>query len=98
MENEQKNQEVEAKPAKEIPIGGSRWQRFRDWYISNKKWTIAASAFLLLLILFTVPWSRYKVAGLFLKKNFTIEILDSTSYSPVSGATVSVGHVSSQTD
>ena len=91
-------QPAEPQPAKKIPIGGSRWQRFRNWYGSHKKWAIPATVLLVLLILAAVPWSRYKAAGLVVKKDFTIEILDSTSRSPVSGATVSAGSVSSQTD
>ncbi|MBI2007802.1 hypothetical protein HYS85_00995 [Candidatus Saccharibacteria bacterium] len=91
-------QPAEPQPAKKIPIGGSRWQRFRNWYGSRKKWAIPATVLLVLLILAAVPWSRYKAAGLVVKKDFTIEILDSTSRSPVSGATVSAGSISSQTD
>lgn len=110
MDDEAKNQETNTepeadkpvakpdKPAKKIPIGGNHWQRFRGWYVSNKKWTIVASVLLFLIILFAIPWTRYKVAGLVLKKAFTIEIVDAASHSPVSGATVSSGSRSAQTD
>lgn len=89
---------TEPQPAKKTPIASSRWQRFRGWYGSHKKYVIPATVLLILLILVAVPWSRYKAAGIVLKKNFTIEILDASSRSPVSGATVSTGSASSQTD
>jgi hypothetical protein len=91
-------QKTEPQSAKKITIGGSRWQRFREWYGDHKKWAIPATVLVVLLILAAVPWSRYKTAGLVVKKNFTIEILDSTSRTPVSGATVSVGSLNSHTD
>lgn len=108
MDEEQKEQPTseeqisgqpeESKPPKAIVMSKSRWQRFRNWYVSRKKWTIPATVFLILLIFAAVPWTRYKAVGVVVKKNFTVEILDSTSRAPVSDATVRAGPVSSQTD
>ncbi|HSX18474.1 MAG TPA: hypothetical protein VLE51_03915 [Candidatus Saccharimonadales bacterium] len=111
MDDEQKNQasetrvvDSESKPtadvksARRIPISAAHWQRFKDWYGSNKKWSIPATILLLVILLVLVPWTRYKVAGLVIKKNFTIEVMDATSRTPVSGATISIGSENSQTD
>lgn len=98
MESPEAQHSSESGEVKRIPIGGSRLQRFRRWYVEHKKWTIPASVLMLLLILAVVPWSRYQAAGLVVKKDFNIQILDSTSHSPVSEATVKAGSVSAQTD
>ncbi len=91
-------QPEESPPPKPEVMSKSRWQRLRNWYLARKKWTIPVTVVLIVLILAAVPWTRYKAAGIVVKKNFTVEILDSTSRSPVSGATVKVGSASSQTD
>lgn len=106
MDDEQIDQQnlPESEPLQEpqqpqaIAMSKSRWQRLRNWYASHKKWAIPATVLLVLLIFAAVPWSRYKAVGIVVKKDFTIEILDSTNRSPVSGATVSAGSVSSITD
>ena len=76
----------------------SRWQRLFHWYGSHKKWAIPGTVFLILLIWAGVPWTRYQTAGLVVKKNITIEVLDSTSRTPVSEATVNTGSANAQTD
>ncbi len=95
--DEQKSLEPEI-PASLPPTGQSKWQRFRTWYGAHQKWTIPASVFLLLIILASVPWTRYKAAGLLLKQNFNVKIVDSVSGTPVSGALVSFGSLNAQTD
>lgn len=78
-----------------------RWRhlhRFKAWYASHKKWSIPATVLVLLIILAGVPWTRYNIAGLFLKKDFTIEVTDSTAHTPVSGAVASVGGISATTN
>ena len=90
------------KPAPETKkpklIGIGHWQRFRGWYVGHKKWSIPLSILVLLLILLAVPLTRYNVAGLALKKDFTVLVNDSTTNTPVSGASVSAGSVSTLTD
>jgi hypothetical protein len=99
MDNEQKlPSTTEPQPVAEIPLSTSRWRRIVGWYGSHKKLTIPITALLLLLVWAAIPWSRYATAGLVVKRNFTIEIVDSTSHSPVSGATVSADAQSAQTD
>lgn len=85
-------------PAK--PPGGiaARWQRYKDWYLERKKWTIPASLLLIILILAGLPFSRYQLAGLALKRDVSLEVVDATAATPVSGATVSIGSLSAQTN
>lgn len=86
--------EVVAKPA-----GGlSHWQRFRGWYLARKKWSIPFSVLATLLLALAIPATRYPLAGLALSKNFTLQVTDQTTNTPVSGANVSSGSVSALTD
>ena len=75
----------------------SRWRRLRHWYGSHKKWSIPLTVLVMLLVIALIPWTRYPVAGLVLKKDFTVQVLDSETNSPVSGASVSVGSVNAST-
>src|SRR5579864_4330009 len=77
---------------------GSRLDRFKIWYTEHKKWTIPASVLLLILLLAALPFTRYNLAGLVLKRDLTVKVLDSTANTPVSGASVSLGPLSAQTD
>lgn len=76
----------------------SHWQRFRGWYMGRKKWSIPLSALAVVLLLLAIPTTRYPLAGLVLSKDFTLQITDSTTNTPVSGATVSSGSVSTLSD
>lgn len=78
--------------------GPSRFRRLRDWYISHKKWTIPATVVLFLLILAAIPFSRYKAAGVVIKQDFSLKVVDSATKSPVSDALVSAGSISTVTD
>lgn len=101
MDQEQKPLEPPAQPAQTPQTNltsQSRLHRLRSWYASHKKWTIPGTVLAVLLLLGIVPWSRYQAAGLVMKKDFSIKVLDSKSGSPVSGANVSVGSASAQTD
>ena len=86
--------EAVAKPVS----GSSRWQRLRGWYLARKKLSIPISILAALLLLLTIPATRYPLAGLVLKKNFTLQVTDQTTLAPVSGATVSSGSISALTD
>jgi hypothetical protein len=73
-------------------------RRFKTWYKSHKKWSIPSTVLLLLIIIAAVPYSRYELAGLVIKKNFTVQITDATANNPVSGVTVSSGSVQATTN
>lgn len=91
-------EEPEAQAPAESHDPANRFERLKTWYLDRKKWTIPASVLLLILILAGVPFTRYSLAGLVVKKDFSIKVVDSTANTPVSGATVSLGSVSAETD
>lgn len=76
----------------------SKLQRFKAWYVQRKKWTIPATVLLSVLLLIIIPFTRYAIAGLAVKQNLTVSVVDTKSNTPVSGATVSAGSIISQTD
>ncbi len=93
--------EFKAEPATDAePISASRsWLgRLKNWYLAHKLWSIPLSVLALVLILALVPWTRYHLGALALKKDFAVQVLDSKTNSPVSGATVFSGSASAETD
>ena len=78
--------------------GDSRIQRFKSWYGERKKWTIPASVLLFILLLAAIPPTRYAIAGMVVKRDLTVNVTDATAGTPVSGATVSFGSASAETD
>lgn len=67
-------------------------------YWRRKKWTLPVTVLVLVIIILAVPFTRYKVLGLFIKHSYTLSVLDSTTGKPVSGATVSLGNQKFNTD
>lgn len=53
---------------------------------------------LVLGILYTIPFTRYGILGLVVKKDVTVTIVDSKTKQPVSNALVKIGGISNQTD
>ncbi len=92
--------ELPAEPTQPInpPAKLSIWRRFRNWYGDHKKIAIPLSLLVAVLLVSAIPWTRYKAVGVVVKKDLVVEIVDSTSHSPVSGAVVSGGGDSSTTD
>jgi hypothetical protein len=84
--------------AEEDKVKPAIHHRFWHWYIERKKWTIAASILLVILLIALIPWTRYKTAGLVLSKNAVILIKDSEAGTPVSGAVVHYGSGQAETD
>jgi hypothetical protein len=76
----------------------SRLDRFKTWYTERKKWTIPVSVVLFLLILAGTPFTRYALAGTVVKRDLAVRVQDDTSRTAVSGATVSGGGASAETD
>jgi DNA-binding protein len=76
----------------------SRWHRFVAWYKDNKKKSVPLTILALLVLLFGIPWPRYHITGLVMKKNLSVQVVDSTAGTPVSGADVSLGSAHSLTD
>src|SRR6185503_16693230 len=63
-----------------------------------KKWTIPLSVLVFLIILAGIPWTRYHSAGLVRKQSIEVKVVDSTAGTPVSGATISAGSISAETN
>jgi DNA-binding protein len=78
--------------------GDSRLQRFLGWYKTNKKKSVPLTVLVLIVLLFGIPWTRYNIAGLVMKKNLNVKVVDSTAGTPVSGADVSLGSAHALTD
>ncbi len=95
-------QDHSAEPAAEEPTvtdqSSSRLGRLKTWYLTHKKISIPLSILVLLLILAAVPATRYSLGALALKKDFGIQVLDSKTTSPVSGASVTAGSATAETD
>lgn len=60
--------------------------------ILKKKWFYLVLVALIIIVIFAIPYTRYKVLGLFIKKEVKIEVIDSINNTPVSGAKVSINN------
>jgi hypothetical protein len=99
IEAKESKPEIEKKAAKPIKInGGSKWKRLINWYKTNKKKSIPLTIVLILILLVVVPWTRYQVAAMALKNTYNLNISDSTSGTPISGALVKIGDNTVTTD
>lgn len=78
--------------------GESRLQRVKRWALSHKKIVIPTAVVLLLGLLAAVPFTRYAVAGIFLKKQYEVRVLDTETSKPVSSAVVTLGGARAETD
>lgn len=76
----------------------SRFQKLKNWYTSRKKWTIPASVLVFLLVLAGIPFTRYALAGTVVKRDLSVNVIDASAGTPVSGARVSVGSANALTD
>ncbi|OGL35708.1 hypothetical protein A3F65_03480 [Candidatus Saccharibacteria bacterium RIFCSPHIGHO2_12_FULL_47_16b] len=92
--------EVTAKsPEVKQPASKLAWlHQAKKWYLTHKKVAIPLTVVTVLLLILAIPWTRYQSLGLALEKNFSIQVIDSTTKDPVSGALVSYGSISAQTD
>lgn len=76
----------------------SRFGRFKSWYAAHKKLSIPASVLLFILLIAAIPFTRYAAAGTVYKKDFSLQLKDSTAGTPVSGAQITIGPASAITD
>lgn len=74
------------------------WQKWSSRYLSHKRYFVPLTVLLLLIIFFTVPLTRYKALGLFIRKDANILVLDTKTNSPVSSAKVEMAGRSAETD
>src|SRR3990167_6136977 len=81
------------------PSGKLAWlYRAKNWYLGHKKLVIPLTVIAVLLLILAIPWTRYQSLSLVMKKAYSIQIIDSVTKDPVSGAFVSYGSISTQTD
>ena len=86
-------------PEAKQPSGKLAWlYRAKNWYLAHKKLAIPLTVIAVLLLILAIPWTRYQSLGLVMKKAYLIQIIDSVTKDPVSGALVSYGSISAQTD
>jgi len=74
------------------------FKRLLATYGRNKKWTIPVTIVVLLVLLLGIPVTRYPIAGTFLKQDYKLAVLDSTTRMPVSNAVVTLAGVTTKTD
>ncbi len=79
------------------PSGG-RIKRFFHAYWAKKKLSLPLTFLVLILVILAVPFTRYKVLGLVIKKNFSFVVVDDQTSRPVSEAKVSMGGRAGYTD
>lgn len=73
------------------PAKKRSWKEKLRSLVRNKWFWAGVAVFVILLA--AIPWTRYKVAGLVIHKELAVTVLDSTTNTPVSNATVSFnGH------
>lgn len=78
------------------PKKSSSWKdKLRGFFTDKRTWIGIAAV---LLIVFAVPVTRYKVLGLVVKKPVTVTVIDSKTNTPVSNAEVSLGGQTGKTD
>src|SRR3990167_649822 len=89
--------EPEPEPEPSEPVGATRRQRFRRWYLMHKKISVPATILILLLAIIANPFTRYAVAGVFVSRDIQVQVLYSKTNAPVSEASVSAGDTSGVT-
>lgn len=75
-----------------------RFKRFFAGYWRRKKWTLPLTLLAIIAIIFAVPASRYPLLAFGMKRSFSVEIVDSKTGTPVSGASVTLDGKTTLTD
>ncbi len=85
-------------PAVVVSRHVGRWHRLMHFFGRHKVWTGIIGVAVVLALLAVVPWTRYKVAGLFLKQTVTVVVVDNQTSAPVTSADVTIAGTSAKTD
>jgi hypothetical protein len=72
------------------PVTGGKFKRFGHWYKTHKKLSIPLTVLFVVVLLMVIPFTRYKVLGLFWKQTITVSVKDSKTNQPITEATVAV--------
>ncbi len=84
---------------KTVVSGGSKWQTVKGKLVAlakNRRFQVGVAV--VLVLLFVLPFTRYKVLGLVIRESVTVSVVDSKTNTPVSGADVKVGGGNGKTD
>jgi hypothetical protein len=83
-----------AAPAKKITVGSeSKWAKAKNWYLAKKYISIPLTIIIIFAVLAALPWTRAYTAGLFIKKQVNVFVIDTKTGSVVSSADVEIsGH------
>lgn len=95
--------EAETSPEepKEAHEGGSKKDWFKhcwQWLLNHKWVSIPLAVLLVLALLAAIPFTRFAIAGLVVKQNFPVIVLDSETQKPVTSATVKINGQEAETD
>jgi hypothetical protein len=93
-EGNEKPSENSSKPDAQRSWLGRRWY----WIKSHKKIAIPATVVLVLGLLVAIPFTRYALAGLFMKQTYAVRVLDADTNKAVSSAVVTLDGVEAKTD
>lgn len=75
-----------------------RFKKLWAKYLEKKKITVPLTVVAVFVLLMTIPFTRYAILGLFVKKNVQVTVVDSKSNQPVSQADVTIAGKTSKTD
>lgn len=64
----------------------------------KKRWSIILAILLVIIIIGFVPFTRYKILGLFIKESLSITVVDSATHIPVVGAIVHINNMTATTN
>lgn len=85
-----------AAPTKGGKLAGVK--RVLRGYWHHKLWTVPLTVVVLLAILLAIPFTRYHALAFFLKRDVAVTVTDSTTGTPVSGASVTLDGVKKTTN
>jgi len=88
----------EAQPVAPATMPIKQDKSFKHWLKTHKKTTVLLVLVIIIAVLAAIPLTRYKIAGTFLRQTQTIQVLDSQTNQPVTGAKVMVGDRTKTTD
>ncbi len=85
-------------PASQTPAGGGKLKNWWAKYLAKKKVTFPLTVVVLIGLILAIPQTRYQALGLFIKRQFSIEIIDDKTKQPISNADISFKGQTATTD
>ncbi len=85
-------------PNQAMPHQPNVFKRFFKGYWHHKKWTLLVTFLVIAGAIFAIPWSRYAILGKYVEKPYTVELIDTKTNAPISGATLTIEGSKALTD